>query len=337
MKKHLGLLFLFVMQNACAMELDPLAMTLKYDEKCKLVAKYLYKYPQGENNKEARRIKNFLKDVRPHRVALVECINKYKNMLHNIEVEEFLDGIFTQNLPGDIKQKIFTEVLWGYAAQYYAINNALKFIAIDKTSLVPYYIKYIHILPPRRQLFHAFSSLYYIPCFLAEIQENNSPHIIFSEKDLYNGKNSHKNLIHYYNSAYGRDSVSVLRESEVKLFCHVVSDGFNGFSWPIKCEKVIAKDIFSFLETRNYRVAAFKKLFNQQMEDISKMNDKEGVGAFIEALALYKKLPKIIADSYKSQFGKTASIMLQSLPSMYERETNKKPAKKSAIICTINL
>ena len=146
MKKYISsLVLLFVVHNLCAMELDPFDRCFKYDEKCRLVAKYLHKYPKGKNEYEARAIEHFFHDQPERLTVLPLCVTKYKNFLDNIEAEQYLRSVYTE-LPIDLKKRIFTEALWYPAREYYSTYNVLKFMAMQQPDWVsqPYNTCLIH-------------------------------------------------------------------------------------------------------------------------------------------------------------------------------------------------
>lgn len=321
MKKHLGLLLLFVIHNVCAMEVDPLAMTLKYDEKCKLVAKYLYKYPRGKNIREAYSIDLFLNDKTSKRAALSRSVNRYKNILQNMDAEETLYNMYTADLPFEIKKNILTPVLWGYAAQYYAMYNTCKFIWME-TRLIP-------------DCCFAWPSRYYMPYFLAEIQEWDDQYIFFSETQL-NGSsqiseyNDHRIR---YSDFDDNNKFSRYTAPEINVFCCTKSCFGDNKLFSMFFRSTVGKlrDLVLFLETKKLRILALKQSFNESVENIARMNGKEGVNEFIQLLTLYKQLPKDIASMYETALPHSIFIMLKDLPSMYEREVNRKRIEKSAI------
>jgi hypothetical protein len=324
MKKHLGL-FLFVMQNVCAMELDPFGMMLKYDEKCKLVAKYLYKYPKGRNEEEAGQIRWFLKDDRaPSKIFLLECINKHKNMLQNIEAEKMLHDMHTEELPSDIKQKIFRYALWSYVEQSYAFYNTCQFTAMSY-SLIPYNL-------------WGWPYQYYMPCFLAEIQEHDDQYVFFSKTKL--DKNSTMSEQHdcriashmfYFddNEYFGEYN----NHSPIDLFCctKTIRNGNTLLCMPISCKMCELEDFVRFLEQKELRVAACKQSFGESIKKLVSMNDEKATHEFIRLLTLYKQSPQTTVSMYKRSLPQSIHITLDNLPSMYEREIQRKSIQKSAI------
>jgi hypothetical protein len=321
MKKHLGLLFLFVIQNVCAMELDPLAMTLKYDGKCKLVAKYLYKYPQGEKDGEAGWIKLFLNDTKSKRAALSRSVNRYKNMLHNMDAEETLHNMYTANLPCDIKKNILAQVLWGYAAQYYAMYNTCKFVCME-TGLIP-------------SSCYAWPSQYYMPYFLEEILERDNRYVFLSTTKLDDNSevSAYNNFRIRYSDFDHNNNSCKYNDSEIDMFCCMKSiHGDNKLCcMPFKSTIGTLKDLVLFLQTKALRVLALKQSFNKSVEKVARMKDKEGINAFIQLLTLYKALPKDIASVYTCEIPRSIPMMLQELSPLYEREINRKRIEKSAI------
>jgi hypothetical protein len=313
MKKYVVGLALLMMQNIDTMELDPLAMVLKNDEKCKLVAKYLHKYPVGKNKEEARKILFFLNDTRSEHAVLSRCVNKYKNMLNNMQAEKVLFDIHTENLLPELKQRIFTQVLWDYAKQYYVIYNTSKFVAMDR-----------HLIPDRCG---DWMSRFYAPCFLAEIHESNDQYIYFSKTTLpYPVETNEINDQRIYLSDFDPyDGCFADNYSRLSVFCYTTTPGNRLPGILIPCTRDLLKNLISFLDIKKIRVEAFKQSFNESIEGLSQMNGKEGVNTFIELLALYKDLLKSIALMCESEIRRPASQILQDLSSMYQIEANRKP------------
>jgi hypothetical protein len=290
------------------MESDPLAMALKNDEKCKLVAKYVYHYPVGRNEKEASRIWSFLNNTTSDRAILSQRVNKYKNMLHNMEAEETLHNMHTSNLLPEVKQKIFTEVLWDYLVRYYTFYNTCKFTVMDR-DLIPCSC-------------YAWPQQHYMPCFLAEIQENNDQYIFFSETELAweSERHEHDNCrICYYDFEDFEDFRMSFEYNyqKVNVFCCTKTNSRVFTCMPIECNRGTLKSLVFFLETKNLRVAAFKQSFCESIENLAHTNDKKGANAFITLLTLYKDLPKTIARMYESELHRSVPTMLLSLPTIF--------------------
>ncbi|HLX53904.1 MAG TPA: hypothetical protein VKR58_08180, partial [Aquella sp.] len=292
MKKYLGL-FLLLAQNVCAMELiqSPQALkhdkkykkaviTPEYDEKCKLVAKYLYHYPAGRGDKkEVRKIKWFLTDtrpkhavpfrlcvketdIRPKRVALMLCINKYMKMLKSIEAEETLYNINTGDLLLELKQRILTESLCDKAQQYYVLNNTAQFINMELRELNAYYVY-------ANGYQHRFKE-----CFLSEVNESNNIIMMFSESQP-----SDNHLCEFTELfvIYLNCKISDVKEFNelMRLYKTIfMRDHFN-FDLPSTCqdfssfychfEKEKLEELNAFLNARWDRVNAFKNKFTEQI------------------------------------------------------------------------
>jgi hypothetical protein len=92
----------------------------------------------------------------------------------------------------------------------------------------------------------------------------------------------------------------------------------------LESEEGIVRNLVFFLDIKELRVLSFKQLFNQSIESLTHINSKEGVNAFIELLTFYKQSPKTVAYMYEHELRQSVSIMLDDLPSMYEREAHKK-------------
>ncbi len=328
MKKHLGLLLLLISHNVCAM-VDPFGMMFKYDEKCKLVAKYLYNYPTGRNKEEACSIKRFWAGVKslhesPSDNFLLQSCNRYKNILQNIEAEKMLDDMHTHDLPSDIKHKIFTYALWNYAEQSYAFYNTCQFTSMSY-ALIPCGC-------------WGWPSQYYMPCFLAEIQEHDDQYLFFSKTQLdrdstvleHNAFRIYSHMFYFGDNEYFGEYNN---RTKIKLFCctKTMHTGNTLLCMPIECEMCELEDLVRFLEEKELRVAALKQSFSKSVEKLACMNGKEAIDEFINLLTLYKESPKTIASMYKRQLPQSIHIMLDNLPSIYERETNRKSIKKSAI------
>ncbi|SRR5260221_4184864 len=326
MKKHLGLLLLLITQNACAM-VDPFGMMLKYDEKCKLVAKYLYNYPAGRNKEEAHSIKRFWDGARsfhhqPNDNFLLQSCNRYKNILQNIEAEKMLHDMHVEDLPFDIKHKIFSYALWSYAEQSYAFYNSCQFTAMSHALIPPY--------------LWSWPSKYYMPCFLAEIQECDDQYIFFSKTELAKDSTiSEHNHSRIYSDMFHNDDAfgECNNRTKIKLFCctKTTCNGNTLLCMPIECEMCQLEAFVRFLEKKDLRVTALKKTFNESIKNLACMDGKEAIDEFIHLLTFYKESPKTIAFMYKAALPLSIHTMLDNLPSMHERETNRKSIKKSAI------
>lgn len=296
------------------MELDPLAMVLKNDEKCKFVARYLHKYPAGRNKEEACKVKQFLNDTTSKRAVLSQRVNKYSNMLKNMEVEEVLNCMHTVDLPFEVKHKIFTQTLWEYATQYYVVYNSCKFVAMD-TNLIPY---------GTTNNAHMIGTLY-MPCFLAEIDETLDHPIFFSKikLDSLTETNAHNDQHNNFSDFDKNNRFYVSLPSELDVFCCIKIRSGGWLSVPIKCTKKILKNLVSFLDIKKLRVLTFKQSFNESVEALSLIPGKESVNKFIELLALYKDLPEEVVAV--STFNRSASQILQGFWRVYRSECNKKP------------
>lgn len=265
MKKYIvGLTMLFVAHNSGAMDLDPFDRCFVYDEKCRLVAKYLHKYPTGRNVWESSRIKHFLKDEISERVTILPwLVRKYKNILDNIEGEKYLCSMHRE-LPSDVKEKILTQALYFPAREYYVTHNTLKFLAIEQ---------------PKYSSLRYSSSLigdFYAPYFLSEINEEDDS-ITFD-----NGGYNHNDMPKYM-------TIQSKAHRPKGIFIKEV---------PYSCNKKNMQELIFFLDARNVRVDAFKIMLNDYIIDLSQMNEEKGVDRFIELLKLFNDLTKLIIFQY---------------------------------------
>ena len=281
MKKYISsLVLLFVVHNLCAMELDPFDRCFKYDEKCRLVAKYLHKYPKGKNEYEAKAIEHFFHDQPERLTVLPLCVTKYKNFLDNIEAEQYLRSVYTE-LPIDLKKRIFTEALWYPAREYYSTYNVLKFMAMQQPDWVSQ--------PYNTCLIHHF----YKPYFLDEIDEKDAS-IVFNIVDDSGIQDAYGRII----TDFGHEIIKSKSRA-----CY--SNGRWLKDIPYKCAKKTIEELISFLDGKNARVDAFKAMFNEHIKHLTLMDGESGVNRFVELLTLFKDLTQraIVLHTGKVQLG----------------------------------
>lgn len=265
MKKYSGVLLLFIVQNIYAMELDPFDRCIEYDGKCQLVAKYLYKYPKGENKNEAWQIERFLEDTISECVTILPLlVKKYKNILATKDAEEYLHAIYKEELSQDLRQKIFTQALSYSAEDYYVAHNSLQFLEKYQPWGLPRYNS-------------STIKNFYKPYFLAEIHEEDVC-MHFSGLDDNVPKGTRLN-------------------STVKLV-NTAGQLVNRYSVGYDCEVKFIRKLISFLDKKNERVNNFKIMFNHYIEQLSQMNEEDGVNMFIVLLKQFKDLTKHIVYLY---------------------------------------
>jgi hypothetical protein len=319
MKKHLGLLCLLLAQDVCAMELTQSPQALKndkkykkavitpeYDEKCKLVAKYLYHYPAGTNKKETHKINRFLIDTRNHipctcckdckrvtaqlkRTAVLRrYVKKYIKRLHNMEAEEILCTMHTMSFPPELKQRVFTESLRDKAQKDYAINHAMHILNNRSVKL--------DAAREHEWNYHKLLKQY----FLSEISEKNNIIMMF----VHGGDLFPSNL-YFLSFCYLNCSMQNAKEfHELRNFYHTnfyPSPSNNGrgfydhptfqrFSF-IQCFCGISEviELNAYLDARWDRVNAFKNKFTEQINFLLSKNDKEElVEAYINLLKSFE-------------------------------------------------
>jgi hypothetical protein len=267
-KKYVvALVLLFAVHNMCAMELDPFDRCFKYDEKCRLVAKYLHKYPKGENEFETREIKCFFEDRQLERLTVSPLlVTKYKKILDNIEAEKYLRSI-CRELPIDLKQRIFTEALWYPAREYYSTHNVLKFMAMQQPDF----------LPPRYNP-HLIQH-FYKPYFLDEIDEKKAS----IDFNIVDDRGMHDALGFIITDSHGRKIIKLKASYSNGRW---LKDVFY------KCAKETIEELISFLDGKNARVDAFKVMFNEHIKHLTLMDEENSINRFVELLTLFNDLTK---------------------------------------------
>ena len=282
MKKYVVGLFLLLAQNICAMETFILNGVRETDEKCKLVAKYLHKYPKGRASGiyyiESGTISNFFEDK--DRIVLSHRVKKYMLVLKNAQKDtegyEILQLLYgNKNFPADIKQIIFTKVLWSGAQQYYAIDNALKFVT--KSPRFSPCCNYLGIDNRISRLFK--------PYFLSEICEDNQGDMQFFCDEIHINASSIDD---------------VPNEASAKLQLIVpVKHAKKGMS--VLCEFTvdILKNYIAFLDMKEQRVMQFKQFFNATIMHLSEIDDEKGIREFTSRLGYFKDLTKTTLSFYQ--------------------------------------
>jgi len=319
MKKYIGLLFLLLAQNVCAMELiqSPKALqndkkykkaviTSEDDEKCKLVAKYLYHYPTGIHKKEAHKINRFLRSPKNHipctcckdckrvtaqlkHVAVLRrYVKKYIKKLHNIEAEEILCTMHTMNFPAELKQRIFTESLRDKAQKDYAINHAMHIFNNGSVRVGDVYKEHKRDYPKLLKQY-----------FLSEINEKNNIIMMF----VHSAGNSYSPNLYFLSFCYLNCMPNAKEFHELRDFYHTnfyasPSNNSRGFydhptfqrHYWIQCFCAIGViGLNAYLDARWDRVNASKNEFAEQINFLLSKNDKEElVAAYIDLLKSLK-------------------------------------------------
>jgi hypothetical protein len=274
MKKYvLGLLL--IVQNVCAMEIFISNGMRATDEKCKLVAKYLYKYPKGrgltKNYNENLAIQDFFKD--PDRIVLSHRVQQYMSVLQKAEdnAEEILQLLYgDNNFPVELKEKVWFYALWGDAQQYYAISSALRFIGKDKCHVACYNGSVIH---------DHDSDPFFKPYFLRELNEVSHDSIEFS--------------------FYGTNKKEIVSDDSVKCIKLLVP--CRSYKAPIYCDITIRelKEHMFFVEATQDRVSKFKQFFNEIVIYLSEMDNKTEIREFVYWLGYFKNLTNSTLSFYK--------------------------------------
>jgi hypothetical protein len=273
MKKYVAILFLLLAQNVCAMEsnvLTPFEEIHKNNEKCKLVAKYLHKYPAGRNEEEKKAIDVFGDDE--ERFILARCVEKYKNILKNIEAEEAWHCMYEkysyrydaekslmyENVPLDIRRKILSDVLYEYIANYCAFNSALEFIKLDQ------YGRYHNC---RLWVYDSC-----VPHFFSELTQDDCDYIGFDyEEDQW-------------------DKEYTMQIRSVNYFVQ---------GNPVFPRKA-SRELILFLKTKSERVDVFKKILEYHIELFLQINKKyEAINAFVDLLQQFEDLRYLKKSEYK--------------------------------------
>jgi len=258
MKKYVVGLLLLVMQNICAMQIDPFQKCLENDEKCKWVARYLHRYPQGKNEDEAEKIELFFDEPKlDSGFVLPMLVNKYQNIFAKIETNEYLHCIYKEQFPSDVRRKIVTEALYFSAREYYGALNTFKFLGIYKT------VDIIHC----KYIFHG-------PYFVTEIDEKD----VEMYFELPKGGLQPQSYNH----------CPILRCPANRLMKFVYYYG---------CDIAILEKLESFLNEKDARVNAFKVMFNNCTNNFLLMDEQEGINEFIRLLNLFNILAQRINSS----------------------------------------
>jgi hypothetical protein len=286
MKKYVVVLLLLLAQNVCAMETFILNGVRETDEKCKLVAKYLHKYPAGRDCREYLKIKDFFKDK--DRIVLSSRVRQYKITLNNIEKndegEEALRLLYeNEKVPVEVKQIIFMQVFYNDAQQYYAIKNALEFVAKSQC----YRDGCTYHLGQNN-----FTNFCFKPYFLSEISKDNIDSIQF-----FYGAIS-------INEIDFDDAANPIL-TELKLLVPSLQ-WKTGMRIPCKCKVSQLKDLIAFLDTKQLRVSEFKQFFDRIITYLSEVNDEKGIREFISQLGYFKNLTSDTLSLYRNEinFGK---------------------------------
>ncbi len=271
MKKYVLGLLLLVVYNVFAMETFILHGIDGTDEKCKLVAKYLYKYPTGRDRKESSVIQAFFKDQ--NRIVLSHRVQQYMSVLQKTEdnAEEFLQLLYgDNNFPVELKEKVWFYALWGDAQQYYAISNALRFIGKDKCHVACYNGSVIH---------DHDSDPFFKPYFLRELNEVSHDSIEFS--------------------FYGTNKKEIVSDDSVKCIKFLVP--CRSYKAPIYCDITIRelKELMFFVEATQDRVSKFKQFFNEIVIYLSEMDNKTEIREFVYWLGYFKNLTNSTLSFYK--------------------------------------
>ena len=279
MKKYFIGLLLLLTQNVCAMELcvpkkvDPFAIIRKNDEKCKLVAKYVYKYPQGRNDEEAEEIYSFLysKKLELERGILALRVKKYLTVLDNMEAEEAWRFMYEkhccryddaklpiyENVPNDLKRTILNEVLYDCMALYCANVSTLEFLDLDVHG------KSINSAG-------TWSWISCLPHFFLEVTEGmwDIGHHSYKCDNAYIGLNCddlNQPLVHYFLGKHPFQSR--LATQELISFLNAKDERIKFF------KQTLADTVASFLTTEKIIVVPFGTFIDvlQQIKDLLKL------------------------------------------------------------------
>jgi hypothetical protein len=282
-------------------------ITPEYDEKCKLVAKYLHHYPAGRDKKEKHAINRFLIGTNNHipctcskdckkiiskqkyTVVLRRYVKKYIKILHNIEAKEILCIMHAMNFPAEVKQRILYESLRNKAQKYYALSNTVQFIGIAPRALDTY--KSLYKANRRKEL---------KDYFLSEINEKNNIIMMFvdgGDVDFLSFFYLNCNVpnVEKFNelrSFYHANFFSRASDDYCPYHTHPTYQKFVWAYWD--CNLTQLADLDSFLDAKRDRVTAFKNKFTEQVDLLlAKKDTEELVKAYIDLLKSFKmQLPE---------------------------------------------
>ena len=282
MKKYVVSLAIFLsVQIAHAMELteqDPLypfEVAEKNDEKCKLVAKYLHKYPEGRNRKEKEKIDKFYcasldkgQAVLPSCVILSSRVKEYVKILDHMEAEEtwhlMYQNKINENLTIETKQKIFELILHEDIVRYCIVDSTVKFVQLD--------IKAVNA--SGRNLNKDY--VYFIKkSFLDELLKDHLSRIWFEYKE---------------------DRLCEADNVEIGSVGYFIGMGIQ--PKVVTCKRPATQKLIVFLKAKNERVDDFKKILAFHTESLLKINEEQkAINTFLDILKQFKDLTKYKTSS----------------------------------------
>jgi len=279
MKKHtVGLVMILLVQTMHAMEIVPLKLSKEDDEKALGLAKLFNKYPKGygESDQDKKQIVSRMQSFEQSQEYkdLYVRVKKYQKTLQKIEKKEicnfmytykeewpekktitdgkeYIEKAFTRDFAPDLRQKVFTNLLYLYgdAQQYYAADNMLKFITIgDKGQF--------------QDCSLAYDCKQY---FLNEMNKGNDRMLSFSN----NGDDDEA-----YPSDESKVTSSIIVDIKDNVYCSK--------KMTMTFTRKAIRELVSFLKTKKARIEEFENLFNNCIKNLSLEDQERGLESFFQ-------------------------------------------------------